>query len=94
MKYSELKKIKYIFNENIKYRDLGDMLMAYNTDNGDTYEFNEIGGEIFKFLIAGIEFNDIIQKLLSEYNVQESDIKEDIEEIFNRMIELKIIIIK
>ena len=48
MKYNELKKIKYSFNENIKYRDLGEMLMAYNTDNGDTYEFNEIGGEIFK----------------------------------------------
>ena len=94
MKYNELKKIKYSFNENIKYRDLGEMLMAYNTDNGDTYEFNEIGGEIFKYLVKEIEFKDIIQKLLDEYNVQEDDIKEDIEEIFDRMIELKIIILK
>ena len=94
MEYSNIKKIKYKFNDQIKYRDLGEMLMAYNTDNGDTYEFNEIGGEIFKLLAKEMDINDIIQQLLTEYNVQEEDIKEDIEDIFNRIIELNIIIIK
>lgn len=92
MKYNEIKQLKYKYNKKVKYRKIKDMLMAYNEENGDTYEFNEIGSEIFMYLYNEIPFDKIIENLLKNYNVLEEDIKEDIEDIINRIIELKIII--
>ena len=42
--------MKYRFNKKVIYKDRGEMLMAYNQDSSDMYEFNEVGGEIFKML--------------------------------------------
>lgn len=87
----EIFKLKYAFNKKMLYRDLGDMLIAYNPQNSDMYEFNEIGGEIFKLLEREETFESIFNILTDEYNVTIEDIYEDVCEIIIRMLELNII---
>ena len=70
------------------------MIMAYNQDNGDMYEFSEVGGEILQYVSENMEIPDIFEKLCSDYSVSKEEIYDDVKSIFNRMISLKIIKIK
>lgn len=81
----------YEFNNQIIYKELPEMVMAYNKENGDMYEFNDIGGQILILLSKNKSLEEIIQLLAKEYNASIEEIKNDVEEIFFRMLELKII---
>lgn len=89
----ELLKMKYRYNENVIYKDRGDMLMAYNQDTSDMYEFNSVGADIFKLLAKNVEINDIFNWLNEQYGTQTSEIYEDVKEIIDRLIELNVITI-
>lgn len=89
----ELLKLKYKYNENVIYKDRGDMLMAYNQETSDMYEFNAVGADIFKLLSKNIEINEIFNWLNEQYSTQTSEIYEDVKEIINRLIELNVIMI-
>ena len=86
--------IKYTFNDKIKYRDTGNVLMAFNEENSDMYEFNSIGGEIFRMITEEKQLDEILKLLLKKYNGSEEQIKKDFEDIINRFIDLNIMIIK
>lgn len=86
-----IKNMKYKFNKNVIYKDRGEMLMAYNQESSDMYEFNEVGGEIFKMLAQGISMKEVFQNLTMEYSVDEKDIYDDVKQIIDRLIELKVI---
>lgn len=87
----DIKKMKYTFNQNVIYKDRGEMLMAYNQESSDMYEFNEVGGEIFKMLANGMPMKEIFETLTKEYNVEEEDIYDDVKQIIDRLIELNVI---
>lgn len=87
----DLKKMNYKYNKNVIYKDRGEMLMAYNQESSDMYEFNEVGGEIFKMVAEETPMKDILKKLTTEYDVTEEDIYDDVLQIINRLIELKVI---
>lgn len=82
---------KYNFNKKIKYRDTGSVLMAYNEDNSDMYEFNDIGGEIFKQIVDEKPLKIIFEELLEKYDGDKDEMFVDFKEIINRFIELNII---
>lgn len=83
--------LNYVFNKNIIYRDTGNLLMAYNQENSDMYEFNEIGGEIFKLLQKEKSIAEIFDILSKEYSVLPDEIYEDVYDIVKRMIDLNIV---
>ena len=86
-----LEKIKYKYNDNVIYKKMPNMIMAYNQDNGDMYEFNEVGAEILLYVSENIQISDIFDKLCKDYSVTKEEIYEDVKEIFDRMFSLKII---
>lgn len=86
-----IKNMKYKFNKNVIYKDRGEMLMAYNQESSDMYEFNQVGGEIFKKLEKEIPMSQIFDELTKEYNVEEKDIYDDVKQIVDRLIELNVI---
>lgn len=86
-----IKNMEYSFNQNVIYKDRGEMLMAYNQESSDMYEFNQVGGEIFKMLAKEISMKQVFETLTKEYNVEEEDIYNDIKQIIDRLIELKVI---
>ena len=90
----ELKNLKYKYNENIIYKNSKDMLMAYNQDNGDMYEFNSVGAEIFMMIAKEMSVDDMFCELTKKYNVTYEDIYEDVKELIDRLIELKVIVLE
>lgn len=87
----DIKNIEYKFNKNVIYKDRGEMLMAYNQESSDMYEFNAVGGDIFKMLAQDIPMKEVFQTLTKEYSVDEKDIYDDVKQIIDRLIELKVI---
>jgi len=86
-----IKELDYEYNEKIVFKEMPEMLMAYNQDNGDMHEFNSVGGDIFKKIYERKSIADIFKELEKEYSVTEEDIMEDVTEIINRMLEIEII---
>lgn len=84
----------YSYNKRVQYKDTGHVLMAYNEDNSDMYEFNDIGAEIFKMITREVPINEIYSTLKKEYDASEEEIYKDFEDIINRFIDLGIIVIK
>ena len=49
------------------------MLMAYNQDNGDMYEFNSVGAEIFMMIAKEMSVDDMFCELTKKYNFDSID---------------------
>ena len=81
----------YKFNENLICREAGEVLMVYNKTNGDMYEFNDIGKDIFEKLKREISMDELLDELVSEYDVTIDEIVDDVTDFVTRMIELEII---
>lgn len=90
----DLLKMKYSFNKNVIYKDRGEMLMAYNQESGDMYEFNSVGASIFKLLSQELRFYEVFESLNNEYGTTTSEIYEDVKQIVDRLIELNVVLIK
>lgn len=88
---SNVENLKYSFNEDIIFRVTDEVVLAYNEDKGEFYEFNDIGGEIFLFFKDHNSLSNLFEHLCNNYDVTESDIFEDVMEIVNRMNNLSII---
>ena len=86
-----LMELEYEFNKNILYKQNKDMLMAFNQDNGDMYEFNDVGAEIFMLIAQNMKMKDIFDKLTTDYDATVEDIYDDVLELVKRLIDLKII---
>ena len=69
-------------------------VMAYNPENGDMYELNNISHEIITLLKEGLNGTAIIERLKDEYDADENIIAGDISPMLDRLIELKILTIK
>lgn len=92
-KIMDLMNLVYTYNKNIIYKNSNDMLMAYNQDNGDMYEFNSVGAEIFIMISKEIPLKEMFEELTKKYNVSNEEIYDDVKELIDRLIELKVIIL-
>lgn len=90
-----LKGEKYSVNDKMLFRKVSDeTVMAYNPENGDMYELNNISHEIITLLKEKLDGTTIIERLTDEYDADENTIAEDISPMLERLIELKILTIK
>lgn len=88
----DIRKIQeYKFNNNLICKCTGEVLMVYNKNNGDMYEFNDIGKDVFSKLKREITIEALLDELISEYDVTIEDIMTDVTDFITRMIELEII---
>lgn len=81
----------YTMNPDLLCRDIGQIRMVYNKRNGDMYELNDMGAELFTYLQKEIPLREMVDSLCAEYEVQEEDILEDVTDFVVRMIELGVI---
>lgn len=84
---------KYEFNKNLMFRDIGQVRMVYNKVNGDMYELNEVGKDIFVLLERELPMHRLLEELCCNYDAEISDVLEDVTEFVVRMIELGAIIL-
>lgn len=91
---SKLFDVKYKFNEEIKIRDCGEVMLAFNPESSDMLEFNNTGAYLFNMFRKEVPFKQIYDSVCDVFEVEYEDIDEDINELVNRMIELNCIIIQ
>lgn len=83
----------YSVSKNILVKKIDDVVMVYNSDNGDMYEINEVGGEIFEYLQKELPVEDIISHLENDYDASRDEIVEATEDFLIRMIELGVVLL-
>lgn len=82
-------------NEGIIYRKVSEeTIMAFNPENGDMYELNDVSEEIISMLSKGMSGVTILEELAKNYDVDEQTIIEDVSPLLDRLIELGILILK
>lgn len=82
---------QYIFNTNLLARRIGNTFMVYNEESGETYELNDIAGEIYILLKDQMSIDNIFSYLCDEYNVSMNNIFDDVSELINRFENLNVI---
>lgn len=85
----------YTVNDKIIYRKVSEATtMAYNPENGDMYELNEVSDKIITQLREGKDGESIIQSLLNVYDVDIDTVVEDVSPMLDRLKELGVLFIK
>lgn len=68
----------------------GSFLTIYNPHTNTLLEFNDTAGDILKYIDGTHAVKDIIEKLASEYGVEDKQlVTEDVLYFINRLIELE-----
>lgn len=83
----------YQINTEVLIKKIDDVVMVYNKGNGDMYEINDVGGEIFDLLLERVPVCEIITKLEKEYDAPLAEIEEATRDFLCRMIELGVMLI-
>lgn len=78
-------KIKISQNKNIDIVDLDGEKVMMDLEKGQYLALNEIGTKIWDMIAEPIMIKDVILNLMSEYEVDEEDCKEDIMEFIGRL---------
>lgn len=93
-----MKNFNYEFNKDIIYKEVKSsdgqdttIIMAHNTQNGEMYEFNDVASEIFVMMHQGTPTQKIYDNLCKEYEIAVEEIADDVEQFFNRILDLGII---
>ena len=88
-----LKIESYSISQNIIVKKIDGTVMIYNKGNGDMYEINDVGGEIFAYLQQGIPIAEIITRLENDYDALRNEIEEATQDFLVRMIELGVVLL-
>jgi len=78
-------------NEIIEVAEMGDELGMLNLENGMYYVLDSIGTRVWSYLDSPQNINQIVDKLLLEYDVINEECNEDISNLLNSMLEKCII---
>ena len=83
---------KFKFNDQIIYKEHEKMILAFNVENSDTYEFDETGSEIFKLITQNLAIEEIVRILCEKYSSDDTDeIKNDIIEFIEKLKKLGVV---
>ena len=69
----------------------GEILLAFDTDSGNMYEFNDVASELLLMIKESMPVQDIIEGIIRDYDVKYADIEEDLVLFFERVLKLGII---
>ncbi|MDI6642251.1 MAG: PqqD family protein [Elusimicrobiota bacterium] len=72
-------------SKNIAYRVIGGKAFIVDTKNSYLHSLNELGTEIWKLLSKPIEFEDLINNLLNEYDVDRNTLQADLTEFIEEL---------
>lgn len=73
----------FALNDDILLREVGETAQyyAFNLENGDHFSLNETAYVALEMIGPGILFDDLVQKFAVNYNLNETEIIQDVAEI-------------
>ena len=79
-------------SDNISWKQLGDRVVAVDTNTGDYYTFNDVSSTIWIALNDNKPVDDIVALILEEYNVTDAEqVRHDIDAQLAQWQEMKLI---
>ncbi len=86
--------MKYKLNPHLAYRKIGEFLYVVDSKTSMLHKFNETAQLVFECIKKCYDVEEIVKKIVEEYDVDEKIAKSDVEEIIKEMQEKKLIEIK
>jgi len=78
--------------ENISWKQLGDRVVAVDTNNGDYYTLNEVASTIWIAVCENKSVDEIVVQIMEEYDVSDAEaVRRDIETQLSQWKEMKLI---
>lgn len=91
----DIKTLRYRYNDKVICKSQpsedGEILLAFDTDSGNMYEFNDVASELLLMIKESMPVQDIIEGIIRDYDVKYADIEEDLVLFFERVLKLGII---
>lgn len=77
--------------KNLLFQPLGDEAVILNLNDEKYYTLNGMGLRMWQLLTGGMAVDDTVQALLTEYEVEEAVLREDIEKFVQHLQERSLI---
>jgi len=66
--------------DNISWKQLGDRVVAVDTNNGDYYTLNEVASTIWVAISENKTLDDIVAQIMEEYDItDEAKVRQDLD---------------
>ncbi len=75
------------------FSKMDEEVVMMNIDKGEYYGLDEIGSRIWQILEKPVHFNDIIQTLTDEYDVEETTCRDDVTAFLKELHEKDLIVV-
>ena len=77
--------------DNISWKQLGDRVVAVDTNNGDYYTLNEVASTIWVAISENKSVDDIVAQIIEEYDITDADkVRQDIDAQFAQWKEMNL----
>lgn len=85
--------LKYRFNPDVIFKtvpgsDGEEIIIAHNPETGDMYEFNDIGSYLLPMFAENLPMDQMLARILSEFDATEEEISADVIPFVERLIDL------
>lgn len=77
--------------DNISWKQLGDRVVAVDTNNGDYYTLNDVASTIWLAVSEGKSVDDIVAQIMAVYDItDEAKVRQDIDTQFAQWKEMNL----
>ena len=77
--------------DNISWKQLGDRVVAVDTNNGDYYTLNEVASTIWVAISENKTLDDIVAQIMEEYDItDEAKVRQDLDTQLAQWKEMKL----
>lgn len=78
--------------DNISWKQLGDRVVAVDTNTGDYYTFNDVASSIWVAVANNMSVDDMVTHILEEYDITDDvKVRQDIDTQIAQWKEMKLI---
>lgn len=82
----------YSLNDKLEFEQVDEGVVIYNSNNLESYYVNETASYVIKSLLKSKkDFEEIVNLILKEYNIDEDNCKNDIKDILNELVKENIV---
>lgn len=72
-------------NDQVVVEKLGDTYIAYDNNKSVLHEFNRVGYLIIESIEKGMKKNEVVARIIEEFEVNESQAKDDLDEFLREL---------
>jgi hypothetical protein len=74
---------KYSIPQTMVSQEIGEEVVILNLSNERYYSLDEVGASFWNLLVEGQEFDQIVQTMLAEFEVDEETLRNDLAALLN-----------